>query len=91
LFFLSLLFIAPSQPLLDFDPSSYAYFLGASIFVDPVLAANVSSQRVHFPREHDYVDWFDQRTVYKGGTAIDYPVDFFSFLFLFLLICSGAA
>ncbi len=79
------------QPLFDFDPSTYAYFLGPSIFVDPVMAANVTSQRVHFPPDNDYVDWFDQRTVYKGGSEIDYPVTFLFLFFSFVLSCAGAA
>lgn len=38
------------EPPLDLYPSTYAYFLGPSVFVFPVLKANVSVQRVDFPK-----------------------------------------
>ncbi len=62
------------KPPLDLDPVDYAYFLGPSLFVTPVLEANVTRQKVHFPRGHDYVDWFDKSTLYRGGTSVDYEV-----------------
>ena len=65
------------KPLFDFDPSTYAYFLGPSVFVDPILKSNVSSHRVEFPKGKDYVDWFNKSLIYKGGSSLDYscPLD----------------
>jgi alpha-glucosidase (family GH31 glycosyl hydrolase) len=47
-----------SKPILPIiSPSTYSYWLGPSIFVDPVLTSNATTQIVHFPKGSDFVDW----------------------------------
>lgn len=64
-----------NQPLLPFDkPSTYAYWLGPSIFVDPITASNVTTKKVSFPKGSDFVDFFNSSIVYSGGSTISYDV-----------------
>lgn len=44
------------------------------MFVDPVLAANVTVHRVYFPKGTNYVDWRNTSRVYAGGSSVHYPV-----------------
>lgn len=64
-----------SKPFLPWDsPSTYAYFLGPSVFVDPVLKHNASVQNVHFPSGNNYVDWRNNSLIFQGGSTVLYPV-----------------
>lgn len=62
-----------SKPPLPIRPGTYAYWLGPSVFVDPVLVENVTTHTVTFPKGSDFVDWFNTSVVYKGGSTVVYP------------------
>ena len=68
----SLITPVASKPILPWDkPDTYDYFLGPSVFVSPVLAANVTHHSVQLPKG-EWVDWFNH-TVYQGS-ILNYPV-----------------
>ncbi len=64
------------ETLIDaFDPPTYDYFLGPSIFVSPIAtpAGNQLSLIVHFPEGQDWINWFDaSRTPYHGGQNLTF-------------------
>jgi len=46
--------------------------------VSPVIE-NVTSMKVHFPKNNDWVDWWNSSIVYKGGSKVTYNVPLDSF------------
>lgn len=57
--------------IFSFNPATYDYLLGPSIFVSPVLASNVSSQVSTFPAANaGWSNLFSPSLVYAGGATV---------------------
>ena len=57
--------------IFTFNPSTYDYLLGPSLFVSPVLESNVSSQNSTFPpAEAGWANLFRPSVVYAGGETV---------------------
>ncbi|MCH8063269.1 MAG: carbohydrate-binding protein, partial [Chloroflexi bacterium] len=55
----------------DADKNSFTHRLGEEIFVAP-LTTDSDERSITFPSDSDWTDFWDQDTVYLGGTTINY-------------------
>jgi len=56
-----------------FTPDSWNYWLWRDVLVCPMVD-NSTTREVIFPKNDDFVDWYNSSYVYKGGSTIVYNV-----------------
>eukprot|EP01090_Pellita_catalonica_P001799 TRINITY_DN11532_c0_g1_i1.p1 TRINITY_DN11532_c0_g1~~TRINITY_DN11532_c0_g1_i1.p1 ORF type:complete len:598 (+),score=88.49 TRINITY_DN11532_c0_g1_i1:106-1899(+) len=62
------------------EPSSWDFWLWHDVFVAPMVVNNSYTRDIEFPAGNDYVDWWDSKKVFQGGTTVKgYPVPLSSF------------